>query len=787
MFNKIFFIVLILISSQIAINPQPVNGRTINGFVYDKATGEALIGANVFVKDLGVGSSTNLSGFFSIPGLPDGEYTVIISYIGYGTEIIKITVPQKIEQTLKINLIPEALVTGEVIVTADSVKTIEKLFVKPVSKIDLNARQVNAIPRVVEADLLRALQTLPGITALSDFSSALYVRGGTPDQNLYLIDGTDVYNPEHAFGIFSTFNTSAIKKVEVSKGGFGAEYGGRLSSVLHVTNLDGNRNYFEGTANISMLSASTTLQMPLGKIGSLSGSIRRTYIDQTYAKWIKEVPDYYFYDGNLKAFFDLGDRDKLSISYFHGKDVLDFKLDKEKESFSFDYSWGNTTGSINWRHILNPKLFANIWVTTSFFKSDFDFESVNFVEKNSLSDYAAKVAFEYFLSTKVNFKFGLEQKMLSGYLKQEWDGGTVDVDRDRQLSTGYLSSNIKPFESLDLEAGFRLKRFKSEREFINFEPRFSIKYRLSEQSNIKFATGKYHQYLNRIPRLFFASIWTTADQYTNASSSSHYILGYQRAIGAVYEFEVEAYYKSYKDLYVFNPNLETEIAVGGFDDNGRPIYNSTKGLLNRGDGESFGLELLLRKDIGALTGWVSYSLSKTNYTFDKINQKDFFTPRHDRRSVVNAVLNIDIKSFWDEISNKKSVKSTSKWLLGLNFVYASGQPITVPASAYYVNTLPDWNSITSGGMNNPGYNLYPGQINDFRLPPYIRMDISLTYELFYSGWSIAPYLQIFNVGDRKNLWFIDYNEELKNGMIVQEIEKVNMLPILPSLGVNIKF
>ncbi|HPI36341.1 MAG TPA: carboxypeptidase-like regulatory domain-containing protein [Ignavibacteriaceae bacterium] len=789
MLNKIgivLFILFFVVTNAVSFS-QPVNGRTISGFVYDQATGEALIGANVFIKEEETGSSTNNSGFFSVPGLPDGEYTMIISYIGYKTESLNISVPQKKEQTLTINLIPEALVTGEVVVTADSVKTIDKLFVKPVSKIELNAKQVNAIPRVIEADLLRALQTLPGITALSDFSSALYVRGGTPDQNLYLIDGTDVYNPEHAFGIFSTFNTSAIKKVEVSKGGFGAEYGGRLSSVLHVTNLDGNRNYFEGTANVSMLSASATLQMPLGKIGSLSGSIRRTYIDQTYAKWIKEVPDYYFYDGNLKAFFDLGERDKLSISYFHGKDVLDFQLDKEKESFSFDYSWGNTTGSINWRHIFNPKLFANIWLTASVFKSDFDFESVNFGEKNSISDYAAKIALEYYLTTKVNFKLGLEQKMLSGYLKQDWEGGRVDVERDRSLSTGYISSNFKPAESLDIEAGLRMQYFSAERNFFNIEPRFSVKYRLTEESNIKLAAGKYHQYLNRIPRLFFASIWTTADEYTNASSSSHYILGYQRALGAVYEFEVEAYYKSYKDLYVFNPNLETEVTPGSFDNGGRPVYNSTKGLLNRGDGESFGLEFILRKDIGALTGWVSYSLSKTNYSFDKLNQTNYFTPRHDRASVVNAVLNLDIKSFLDEIMNRKHYKSSSKWLLGLNFVYATGQPITVPASAYYVNTLPDWNSITAGGMNNPGYNLYPGTINDFRLPAYTRMDISLTYEINYSGWSLAPYLQVFNIGNRKNLWFIDYNEEIKDGIIVQEIDKVNMLPILPSLGVNIKF
>jgi len=184
----------------------------------------------------------------------------------------------------------------------------------------MNSKQVNEIPKVIEADLLRALQTMPGITSISDFSSAIYVRGGTPDQNLYLVDGAEIYNPEHAFGIFSTFNTNAIKKVDVSKGGFGAEYGDRLSSVIDVTNLDGNMNNLEGDFNLSLIAASLTLQMPLGSIGSLSGSFRRTYIDQTYSKFIKNLPDYYFDDGNLKGFFQLSDRDNITASYFGSHD-----------------------------------------------------------------------------------------------------------------------------------------------------------------------------------------------------------------------------------------------------------------------------------------------------------------------------------------------------------------------------------------------------------------------------------------------------------------------------------
>src|SRR3990172_4750837 len=297
---------------------------TISGFVYDNSNGERLIAANVFLQGTHIGTSTNSSGYFSIPQMAPGSYTLVCRYIGYRPFTRQITIGINSHIELKILLEQATIETREIVISADSVRTAQRLYNKPISDILLDPRQINQVPQFVETDLLRSLQTLPGILPISDFSSELYVRGGTPDQNLYLIDGADVYNPEHFFGLFSTFNTDAIKNVEMSKGGFGAEYGGRLSSILNVTNLDGNRNEFEGKASISLLSAKTTLQMPLGKKGSLSGSIRRTYFDKTLAKAVDDIPDYYFWDGHLKAFFDLDDRNKLTISTYSGRDDLDY-------------------------------------------------------------------------------------------------------------------------------------------------------------------------------------------------------------------------------------------------------------------------------------------------------------------------------------------------------------------------------------------------------------------------------------------------------------------------------
>jgi hypothetical protein len=225
--------------------------------------------------------------------------------MGYQKFRKQLTITSGVDIKQNIVLSEDLLETEVIVVTADSQRTIEKLYDKPISTILLSPRQIQSVPQVAEADLLRTLQTLPGVVPIYDFSSALYIRGGTPDQNLYMLDGTDVYNPEHMFGLFSTFNSDAIKHVELSKGGFGAEHGGRLSSVLDITNLDGNRQEFEGTANVSLLSVKTTLQTPLGSFGSLSGSLRRTYFDKTIAPFMEEVPDYYFYDGSIKAFFDL--------------------------------------------------------------------------------------------------------------------------------------------------------------------------------------------------------------------------------------------------------------------------------------------------------------------------------------------------------------------------------------------------------------------------------------------------------------------------------------------------
>jgi len=755
---------------------QNKSNTTISGFVFDEANQEAMIGVNVFIEDLLIGASTNVSGYYVITDIPIGQVKLKTSYLGYKTQETILNVKPGENVKLNIILAEDLMETEAIVVSADSVPIAVKMFQADISSIKLAPIQLNAIPQIAEADLLRSLQTLPGILPLSDFSSALYIRGGTPDQNLYLLDGTDVYNPEHAFGIFSTFNTDAIKQVDLSKGGFGAERGGRLSSMIDITNLDGNREHFEGKASISLLSAKTTLQMPLGKSGSLSGAIRRTYFDKTVGKAIDEIPDYYFYDGNIKAFFDLNANNKLTISGYGGRDALDLDFNTEDNfDLGFKYDWGNYTGSAKWTHVFNPKLFSNFWITGSRFSSHFKFEGIEVTEDNTLNDVTVKGSMEYHYSNDLNFNFGFEQKFLELEYSSKQPAVEVHISPFRSNSVGYLAAGWKPSWDWDIKAGLRFNFFNADKNYTTLAPRLAVKHRLDDKSTLKFSSGLYHQFLHRIPRFFIADIWTATGDELKPSSSTHIILGYQREVADYWQFEVETYYKTYKDIYSYDQNFIADLTATKFNENGDPIFQSAEPLLNRGKGTSLGFEVLLRKDVGIVTGWAGYSFANTEHTIKSINDGNSFEPRHDRKHTVNLISNIDLDNTFRWFYNRPMKQDSSHWSLGVNFVFSTGQPITEPGSAYLGITTPD----------DPTRDVYyhPTEINQIRLPAYARLDLSVTWTLLFDTWKMAPYLQIYNIGNRQNVWFASYG--YSNGL--PDFEEEYMFPLLPTIGVNFEF
>jgi len=399
-------------------------------------------------------------------------------------------------------------------------------------------------------------------------------------------------------------------------------------------------------------------------------------------------------------------------------------------------------------------------------------------ETNDLFDLSFKGQGEYTLFHNLHSKFGFEVKNLETSYQSDSPGGIVDLDRERQLYTGYLSLIWNPTPNWYIEPGIRYNYFVTEKIFQDWAPRFAAKYRLTETINLKASTGIYYQYLNKVPRPFIADIWTTSDIYYNRSQASHFIIGFQKEIANNISLEIETYYKEYTNLYSLK-NYFLDFEPSAYDSRGRPIYTESDGLFDRGNGNSKGIEFLFRKRYGTINGWLAYSLAKTEYVVDQINQENPFEPRHDRTHVLNAVVNLDIRNALRFLKREGFKYDRARWLFGMNFVYSSGQPITLTSSTYYSNSVPD-----------QSYNqlfLYPTAINIFRLPAYIRLDLSLTYEHHYDSWVLSPYIQIFNIGNRENVWFIQYENEETAGKIIQTVETFDMFPLLPTVGIRIKF
>ena len=736
------------------------------------------------------GTTTNLNGYYTLPRVPAGTYTLVGSYIGYEPHFQTIAFASNEDITVDITLQILAEQMDAVVIVADSLGAAAGLFERQISQLELSSAQIGQIPQVIEADLLRSLQTLPGIVSVSDYSSAPYIRGGTPDQNLCLIDGADVYNPEHAFGLFSVFNPDALKKVEVHKGGFGAEYGGRLSSVLNITNLDGNKKSFEGSAALSLLCARATIQVPLKGRGSFSASFRRTYFDQTVARAIDDIPPYFFYDGNFKAFIDIDETNKLTISGFGGRDALDFDLNRNStEKAGLHHDWGNKTGSVRWTTVWTPRLFANFWLTGSRFTSDFDLgEVIGFTERNKVTDVTLKGNLEYSHSQMLGARFGFEHKSLRVLYRQLFPDARTDISKKPTHYSAYATARLRPVPQWEAEAGLRYHLFDSGRTFTDLSPRLSLKHRITPSMSIKASAGTYRQYLNRIPRAFITDIWTTANEFQERSTARHYILGYQWEVDGRFELEVETYYKDYDDIHAFNEAFLAAVDTDVHED-GQPVFSETVGLFHEGEGDSRGVEALFRKNVGGVTGWLGYSLSRTEYAFATLNGGEGFPPRHDKTSTVNAVATLDLKSAVQFLRRAPPAVHTSKWLLGVNFVYTSGQPITRPGSGYIASSSPDSKNsknLFTGSVRD--FEVVPGPINGFRLPPYIRLDVSVKYRTRYRNMDWTTYVQIFNAGNRRNIWFVQYDDDSGGGFdVVQDVDTIPMFPILPSMGLHVSF
>ena len=464
------------------------SGNQIYGFITDSTSGEALIGANVFIRETGQGMATDNNGYYVLSDIQLDEATLIVSYVGYVQYEKNISFQDNSSQNLLIALKPEVIELFQVDVSAEEIERLNKI--EP-SRITLSPRVLKAQPSLAEPDIFRTIQSLPGVLTTSEFSTGLVIRGGNTDQNLILLDGITVYNPSHLGGLFSNFIVDAVKEAELIKGGYNAEYGGRLSAVLDIRSREGNRNKFEGSSSISVLSAQTTLEGPfLNGAWLLAG--RRTYFDKVLPLVSDFNLPYYFYDLQGHVFTDLNEKDRLSLSFYRGVDDLQYT------DLDLNSDWGNETMSLAYRHVFSEKMIGNFLAANSRFYTRFGLGGDSGInEYNPLRDITFAGDISYFKSQDFNLFFGAEFKKLSIKYDSRFDGETIffSETEPNQLAV-YTKLKWKPNQKFIIEPGVRITTFSSHSSGLYPDLRLSAKFIIDENRFVNFAVGNYHQFIS---------------------------------------------------------------------------------------------------------------------------------------------------------------------------------------------------------------------------------------------------------------------------------------------------
>lgn len=744
----------ILLSQNISLLES--NYGSLSGIVRDSETKETLIGASIYLEDTKIGARTNVNGFYSITNIPPKDYNVKISFLGYQTLNVKITI-KKGESLRKDFELPISSILKDAVIV-DAERDDDKREIN-ISKVNIPIETIKNIRVGGESDIFRTLQFLPGVLTSSQISSGLFIRGGSPDQNLVLLDGATVYNPTHLFGFISTFNTDAIKNVDLIKGGFPAEFGNRMSAVLNITQKDGNRNKVDGIASIGAISSRLGLEGPTPwEGGSWFISGRRTYFD-LIKKLLPEdpaspIPDFGFYDLNAKFVQDFGINDKVSISGFMSNDNLDYS----SLGLNMNLDIGNKLLSSKWTHIFNENLFSTVVASYSNYFNNFiaDRSGYGILFKNSISDYTLKGELEWFDSEKFTAKFGFETSKFQFDYLQNFTGST---DSTQQGSKGgstnfivydhqsamYSQLKYNIDELLSIQLGLRINYW-SLSNLVTYDPRISLNYRLDDKTTIKASWGQYHQNLRLAtqPDFSFFDTWLPTDSSVGASKAEHYILGLESNINKGYTFNFDVYYKKMDNIGELNQNsLEA---------------SNTKDVFFIGNAYAWGAEIFIQKKFGKLNGWAGYALGFIRERIDSINRGEEFRPKYDRTHDFKIVANYELNEDWD---------------IGASFFFQTGQSYTGVTSRTQIY-LPDQNYGRS--------KVIPSQRYGLRLPPSHQLNLTASYKFKMWGLDSKAIIDIYNVYSRRDILMRYYDTSEED----TKIEDVRLIPILPTISLEIK-
>ena len=791
---------------------------SINGFVRDDASGEPISYANVFLSNSSIGAATNSDGYFVLSGIPSGLYEVNVTMIGYGVFKEEVNLLNRESVRLEIRLTEEAIKGTEVLVTAERQKFERSM---ESSQIALDLREINSAPAFVEPDVFRTLQMLPGVQTTSDFSSALYVRGSTPDQNLIMLDGIAIYNPYHLGGIFSTFNTDAIKEADFHAGGFPARYGGRMGAILNVINREGNTEKITGSANLSLISSKALIEGPLPKWKGMKGSWmisgRRTYIDKVVDALAlpsgsknsdgSDIPlrfPYYFYDYQIKANLDIDQDHRLTFTRFYGDDVLDFSYEDPSETvsnenvtiqqdskFGLDWPWGNQTNGLTWRWIVSPKMITKTFLSNSRYRFDFDlfFQNrdlytysdstvINFINFNwniydIIKDRTLETEVQYKYSNNHEFTGGFQIKKIRFDLGIQYDLETQDTSftwnplslkNNTQEISFFLQDRWEVSKRLKIRSGLRLTDYNLHKK-IYADPRIGMKYHISDDIALKANWGLYHQFLttanNQDENLRLVELWLGIPKEKPASVSEHVIGGIEYMSPRNIFYRIELYQKTFENLLTLKQDNANEYEGTSQDSTMNEFWDTR--------GNSNGIELLVKKSSGKFNGWIGYTFSETKYYTEP---SGWHNPNFDRTHTINIVGNYDL---------------TSDLELSAALTQSSGNPYTKILGRVY-----DWEqSLYNDSYWYPIDSYLVGAKNTERYDDYFRIDIGMTRKggnLF--GLEYDTYWQIMNLTRHINILSYRYRtktDPLTGNQLGVQRQPIPMFPLIFTFGVKFEF
>jgi ferric enterobactin receptor len=778
---------------------------TLTGTVHDRLTGEALPFATIQILGTTTGTTTNTDGYFTLLNVPTDTSTLVVQYVGYGTTEVFLD-PQSPRKNFNINIKSFNLTLNEVKVSAhkDEVVFVRK---SEVSTIKMTPVKLTQLPSIGERDVMRSFQLMPGISASNESSSGLYIRGGTPDQNLILYDGFTVYHVDHLYGFFSAFNSNALKDIQLYKGGFESRYGGRLSSVTDITSKEGNRKKVNVGADVSLLCTNIFAEMPVGDKFTSFIAFRKSYqgalYEMMFNKFNKrrttDAPDVgtgpgrrfsqsteitsYFYDLDVKLTYKPSQKDIISLSLYNGTDKLDNSFSSGIPSFGQSNSnfsmnsvdltrYGNIGSSLKWSRNWSSKLYGNTIISYSNYynirnrsqertlidPNDISATNMNGIfENNDLKDYSLKSDYTLGITDFSQFKFGAFATLYNiKYSYAQSDTADIINRNSNALLGGIYFQNSTKFlnDRLQFLPGLRVNYFETTNRFY-FEPRATITYNLTDRIILKGATGRYIQFANRVTREDIMSgnkeFWILSDGSSVPTSSSiHFVAGISYESGD-YTFSGEGYYKKIDNLTEYSLRINASPMGVNYNEN---FFN--------GYGYSKGIEFLAQKNSGDLTGWVSYTLGEAKNHFDVYS--DTYYPA-----------NQDVKHEFKIVG----MYTHKRWNFAANWIFATGRPYTAPSGAYTITLLDgstqDFFTVTSK--------------NSVRLPDYHRLDVSATYKLLMGRpddrkrrelGSIS--VSLFNLYNHSNIWYKQF--AIESGQIIET--NVYYLGITPNITLSFR-